>query len=972
MNKKIRTNYLILVLVLVLAIILIPQNTIAEATVKTASTPAEFSAAWNEPTTTKIILKEDIIYGTGTTGLNNRGTDIEITGEEGPGDYGYRLNLKRRSLRVDSPKTDSGKATLKLHDIIVENTGTVTATGSGFVEDNAYAGNTASNWTFEMGNIQVPKGDTYRLGRVTRGQVNLFGKLNISTRGENFYTGGMYFAKGTEYYGEITYENFSTIWFRSSIREGDSGNGKFELDSGSSVKLRNTGTGITYPAVYRAYKEIIVGEDAEFTATVPGSAVQFGGTNKKFIAKKGSVVTLTSLNSYSSIVARSTTGGSEGVTGEDVPADPIGAQMIFEPGSSLFVIGKSGTSGMIDWTRGTNNKIVIDTPEQFDIRNNNSNRALNTSGSNSIEILNSNLDMWKNGSSVTGDSDFSHSLVDSFNVNGSNVSTSSSPLLQSEYNGVSGQIRRIMGLNTKPDFLWEKQITDADKTLSKIARVRLGMVPDDNGLDENGDLSFIPMYARKDQASVKITDNKNAYPEKEFKTEEQGYISYTVPTFYTAETILTGQAARSGLEGDVSLSKEIVDITPPSPAKLTISEIKTSTKELIGKNSEPNASVYVHVNGQRQAGVIKVDENGNWNYQIPNYFKVNDLITIYLEDNALKAPEDLNPSAPATNNILGNINPEKELAYRDAIFLRATSFTVKDDVAAKPLITKAVTSNTLDSGQNQITQVGSILSYKIIIKNDDLKESQKVLTKSLFEDTLPAGLNFNLSELTATKNGEEILTSDFVFQNGKISYEIGELKPQDQIVIEFPTTVTREAVDTVITNTAKINGTTTQETVLVNEASINNPGGTVAGQLILESAPTDVDFGIVKITDFQKKVGVDKSNIGTPLVVEDTRKSRSEWYITAQIEKEMTNADDVQVGALKYVSNQKEITLNANAQTIYTNDGSSNDFKFNISDEWEKGDLADGLKLQIGTDKVPKTTGSYEGIIRWTLRDTIE
>ena len=37
-----------------------------------------------------------------------------------------------------------------------------------------------------------------------------------------------------------------------------------------------------------------------------------------------------------------------------------------------------------------------------------------------------------------------------------------------------------------------------------------------------------------------------------------------------------------------------------------------------------------------------------------------------------------------------------------------------------------------------------------------------------------------------------------------------------------------------------------------------------------------------------------------------------------------------------------------------------------------KADLEEGLKLQIESDRVPNTSGSYEGIIRWTLRDTIE
>lgn len=144
------------------------------------------------------------------------------------------------------------------------------------------------------------------------------------------------------------------------------------------------------------------------------------------------------------------------------------------------------------------------------------------------------------------------------------------------------------------------------------------------------------------------------------------------------------------------------------------------------------------------------------------------------------------------------------------------------------------------------------------------------------------------------------------------------------------------------------------------------------GTIKLVSAPTDVDFGSVSITDFKKRVGVDKNDMATPLIVEDTRKARQKWDITAQVEKEMTNGDDIQIGALKYVVNKKEHTLTGSAQTIYANDGSSSEGIYNITNNWGKAELADGLKLEIESDRVPKTTGSYEGIIRWTLRDTIE
>lgn len=145
-----------------------------------------------------------------------------------------------------------------------------------------------------------------------------------------------------------------------------------------------------------------------------------------------------------------------------------------------------------------------------------------------------------------------------------------------------------------------------------------------------------------------------------------------------------------------------------------------------------------------------------------------------------------------------------------------------------------------------------------------------------------------------------------------------------------------------------------------------------AGTIRLTSAPTGIDFGKVSITDFQKKIGVDETNMLTPLVVEDNRKSKSKWDVTAQVEKEMTNGDDVQIGALKYIVNQKELTLNGSVQRIYFNDSSSDETIFNISNSWRKNDVSEGLKLKIESDRVPKTTGSYEGIIRWTLRDTIE
>lgn len=144
------------------------------------------------------------------------------------------------------------------------------------------------------------------------------------------------------------------------------------------------------------------------------------------------------------------------------------------------------------------------------------------------------------------------------------------------------------------------------------------------------------------------------------------------------------------------------------------------------------------------------------------------------------------------------------------------------------------------------------------------------------------------------------------------------------------------------------------------------------GILVLESVPKVIDFGNVSITNFKKMVGVNNNHISMPLLVIDTRMRKSEWDITAQVEKEMTNGDDIQTGSLKYVLNKNKITLNGSSKIIYTHDVKAEENEVNISNDWEKGELSDGIKLKIDSERVPKTTGSYEGVIRWTLRDTIE
>lgn len=146
----------------------------------------------------------------------------------------------------------------------------------------------------------------------------------------------------------------------------------------------------------------------------------------------------------------------------------------------------------------------------------------------------------------------------------------------------------------------------------------------------------------------------------------------------------------------------------------------------------------------------------------------------------------------------------------------------------------------------------------------------------------------------------------------------------------------------------------------------------VNGILTMTSAPANVSFGSVNVLDFTQSIGVDRGNIDTELIVEDTRGAREKWDLTAQVVEEMTNDGDELVGAMKYYFNNDLLTLTKSPQTIYTNGANDPKLTYNITDGWGKADDQNGLKFQAKGDVVPKTNGSYTGTVKWTLRDTIE
>lgn len=447
----------------------------------------------------------------------------------------------------------------------------------------------------------------------------------------------------------------------------------------------------------------------------------------------------------------------------------------------------------------------------------------------------------------------------------------------------------------------------------------------------------------------------------------------------------------------------VEDVTPPK--KLTVDSLKNSSKQISGTLAEDEAQIYLKVNDvwlrdEENNLVTSVSKDGKWEMDLPNYFDKDDRVEVYAKDTKVLTDKIINPPSSNTeepngkfgNLVIATADYEAYPGYHDSInnnkFESAKIIKVTDVLPSLPVVVKEVESDTLDGSDNQITQVGSNLTYTVTIKNNDTVDSEKIWYDARFEDKLPVGLDFSLDKGEVSLNDEAITGPVVTYdtEERQLVVKLGNLKPQEVVKIKFKTTVTRNAVDTILENTALGIGHSPQETpfvsgpinpeanhiIIKNQGSVKNPGGTVAGQLLLESAPTDVDFGIVKVKDFQKKVHVDNNDMKTPLKVEDTRKARTPWYITAEVLKEMTNGEDEQEGALKYRYKGKDITLNPGIQTVYENNQESDDYIFDISAGWGKSDTSEGLKLELKPENVPKITGSYEGIIKWTLHDTIE
>ncbi|MEG0256535.1 MAG: hypothetical protein RR669_13180, partial [Vagococcus sp.] len=347
--------------------------------------------------------------------------------------------------------------------------------------------------------------------------------------------------------------------------------------------------------------------------------------------------------------------------------------------------------------------------------------------------------------------------------------------------------------------------------------------------------------------------------------------------------------------------------------------------------------------------------------------------------------------------------------------------------------------------KGKITKVNNTLSYRIAVQipGKTGEDSQKAIYNAKITDKIPDHLTFNKEDVKAWsyKKGDELglpirFKTDVIGADGKHQFNMGDidlvnseatpianpiveydetermltvgvgdrskntgdkydaygyegsnkyghLSPGDKVVIEFPTTVTSDAVKNTISNTGKITGFSAEEvtadpleykkvSATSNEAL--SPGGDVSGELLLVSAPSNITFANTNLIDYNKTIGSDKDSIDFPLVVKDTLKDKK-WQITVRLTEEMNYKEGGQTyelpKSLILTYNKKPTPLGYNdVGVVYQSskeDLESTKEDFNISNDWGKGENEDGLKMKAS--KIPHA-GKYKGTMEWTLENT--
>ncbi|MEW2856862.1 WxL domain-containing protein [Lactiplantibacillus paraplantarum] len=655
---------------------LIPVTRLTQLSTNVAnvSTWDQLVSAWKNANVDEINITTDISNATAPSGA----LDSRLSGNIIVNGNGHSVNLGRAGFhtRYNSATRDT------LYTATFMNFAPLTGSfgnDAGLIGSTTGGdgGNAALNWTFNVSNITVPSGtrnsDTSRRFVSAEGnQVNVTGNCQVVTYRENILCGGLNVAAGQTFTGSklAAGANNSFIWF--VYDQQGTGDRKVNVEEDATLNCirrpvdPNSTAYTTYPVVFDAYESINIGKNATFNASIPGNAysnLYFSGSqyHRDLYADTGSTVNLTSLARSQSPISFSNNATST---------------IQSSSGANIYVIAATGAP-LISGNYARLATVRFIKPNNLDLRNSSTGAVAATSSINqdnvgTFEIQDSNISLWRLASSVTGGADYSYSSVAQLQQQGTTVSATNSNL-QSNY--LSSKMRRISAINQKPQLSFNNpydgttRLTDADQKLR--TRVIVAMVPDTNGVQDDGKVHYIPQYASAGQLTVSYQVNGKTVTAP---TDNDGYATANLGAFLKAGTTVT--ASTDNASGTmVTATETVVDVTPPNPAtKVVPDPIRVSSGTVSGQNGEPGAQVTLALNGQIQTKVkTVVNTNGTWSLSLTGVsLKIGDKLTIYMADS------------------LGNRNPNSSSypngqQYHDATFQSAPVFTVAKDLIVNPI-----------------------------------------------------------------------------------------------------------------------------------------------------------------------------------------------------------------------------------------------------------------------------------------------
>lgn len=627
----------------------------AATNVVTVKNWAELVAAYNDSDTTEIDFANDI-DGTSGNSVKNRKTSITIDGK------GYKLNLGN-SHRFMIDWHNTATFTLKNIPEIKSNSSTVT----GIVDQGVDAGVVNSGWTVNISDVSSDRNMRPRIASIPGGQLNLGGDITWYTKSEMAVTTGVNVLPNAHVEGrKITanggIDDRSFFWYPNSDFRGV-GSGDFVVGDHATAVFKMEGGGTSYPVVFAYYKNLHLGKDVTFNATMPGNAFRSDYYASNFIADGQDNINFTSLRAgYAPIDFNS---------GAEAKQDAV---FTVGPQSQFFVIGPNAVP-LINGRNSNDAKrrsVLIDSPLNYDIRNNTKGTGTGASVAStnlkSFKIINSDVNLWETAANPMGGASFYAPDVKSVEQLMDGTITSDNTDLAAHFKTANN--RRISGFNQVPKVI-PTTVTNAE--YSYRVRIKVADVPDDSGMDDNGHIPTHPQYAAKDQALVTLTDTNGKTTQ--VKTDSDGYATATKKYFQTAGKQITATAVVGKRTSD-TVKETVTDVVPPLPTNVdqatansdlyvntkTLSVSAANTKQ---QRDEVGATVMYTINGQPAQDAMgqplktTVDSQGYWSLPISQPLQVGDTVQIFLTDQN------------------GNQEPAADTQIHDYLAKAAAKYTVK-------------------------------------------------------------------------------------------------------------------------------------------------------------------------------------------------------------------------------------------------------------------------------------------------------